>query len=77
MNPVLRRPVSVTGIIDMYIDARALRRRPTSIADDVRAVRTAVPYCELLTMTCARLRFMQFRGVKALRLRRSEIGRCG
>jgi hypothetical protein len=47
MHHVLRRPVSVTGIIDMYIDAKYLSRRPTSVADAVRAVKTASPRCGL------------------------------
>jgi hypothetical protein len=47
MHHVFRRPVSVTGIIDMYIDAKRLSRRPTSVADAVRAVKTASPRCGL------------------------------
>ena len=45
MHHVLRRPVSVIGIIDMYIDARSLSQRPTSVADAVLAVKTASPAC--------------------------------
>lgn len=68
MQHVLRRPMSVIGIIDMYIDAKFLSSRPTSVADAVRAVKTASPGCGLTDedLTQIALRAISRRGASAL-----------
>ena len=84
IHHVLRRPVSVTGIIDMYIDAKRLSRRPTSVADAVRAVKTASPRCgltdedlraDIALRAIASRRDAAFRSASSARTTRRSVGR--
>ena len=45
--PHAKRPRSMAGLIDLYLDSRKANKRLLSIADAVRAVKTAAPLCNL------------------------------
>jgi hypothetical protein len=45
--PHVKPPRSMAGLIDLYLDSRPANKRLVSIADAVRAVKTAAPSCNL------------------------------
>jgi hypothetical protein len=45
--PHLKRPRSMAGLVDLYLDSRHANKRLVSVADAVRAVKTAAPWCNL------------------------------
>ena len=46
-NPILGSTRDVEATVEMYVSSRASSQRPVSTADAVRAIRTALPRCDL------------------------------